>query len=203
LFTAFLVFDEIQAISRGGKELKASFDTTLDRLKENINNITGADAFPYIVPQPPISGKIPLAIWNAGDYPLTGVTVTIMDRSAFRNGTGEFDAPYIDVGVLPPRGHKVLNKFIEPKPDATGEDVYTIDILAQNGFVSEMLKFRKGKNNIPWAYMFTANKQSNHFGPQTPSKIPNTDFQGISTGVWSDDPDFGRAASLRPASAGK
>jgi hypothetical protein len=123
-----------------------------------------------------------------------------MDKNAF---WGEFGAADIEVGVLPPHGHKALKQFINPKPDETGEDTYIINILAQNGSVSEVLKFRKGKNHIPWAYMYTAHKQSNRFGRKTPSKIPNVNIQSTSSGVWSDDPEFGKSTPLQKAPFGK
>lgn len=192
VLTFALVFIEIQAINSAGKELRDNFDASLKRLNENLYNITGADSFPYIVPQPSIGDNIPLVIWNAGDYPLTGVTVTIMDRGSFTKGTGEFGAADIDVGVLPPHGHRSLKQFIRPKLDETEEDTYIIGISAQNGIVDEVLKFRRGKNGIPWAYMYTADKRPNRFGPQTPSKPPNTNIQSTSSGVWSDDPEFDR-----------
>jgi hypothetical protein len=102
-------------------------------------------------------------------------------------------AAAIDVGVLPPHGHKALKQFIEPRPDETGEDAYVIYISAQNGVVSEVLKFRKGKKNVRWAYIFTASKQSPR-GPQTPSRNTSSNVQTISTDVWSDDPEFGKGA---------
>lgn len=197
VFTMVFVFTEIRAISRDYNERKASIDTMLARLKESIDTIAGTNAFPYVVPQPFFGDNIPLVIWNAGEYPLIGVTVTIMNKSAFGNGTGEFGGSELDVGVLPPHGHRALKYLISPKPDATGEDVYIIYISAQNGFVSQILKFRKSKPRGSWAYFYAADKGSDRFGPTSPPKVANSDTQSISTGVWSDDPEFGKTAPIQ------
>ena len=98
ILTAVFVFLESRSINAEYNERKFSFDTTLSRLEESINNITGANAFPYVAPQPSFGDSIPLIIWNAGDYPLIGVTVTIMDSNSFTSGADEFGGTEIDVG---------------------------------------------------------------------------------------------------------
>jgi hypothetical protein len=47
---------------------------------------------------------------------------------------------------------------------------------------------------MPWAYFYAASKNPPPWSSNSPSKDKNNNDQTISTGVWSDDPEFGKSA---------
>jgi hypothetical protein len=106
--------------------------------------ITGGDSYAYVAPQPGMI-PIPLVIWNAGNYTLNGVTVTIHNGRDFTNASAFLTRPILNVGVLAPHGHQLLPVFITPDPEPDGMDTYDIVITAQNGEVNQLLQFRKAE----------------------------------------------------------
>jgi hypothetical protein len=65
------------AISSDAKLLQRSAISNLIISRDNFLNLTGGNSFAYVVPQNFRQKSIPLVLWNAGDYTLTGVTVRI------------------------------------------------------------------------------------------------------------------------------
>src|SRR5712692_5164946 len=159
---------------------------------ESFKNITGADSFPYIAPQPaPYPGPIPLFVWDHGKYMLTGVTITIRRDNDFN-----FYQSPVDVGTLHLGWGKPLPVAIMPKPDEkTGEDIYLADMYTQNGFFTEVMHFRKSKDGKYWASKFWVvdHKFSERQEKQTPAlKLPampkngSISFTVYDRSKWSD-----------------
>jgi hypothetical protein len=125
--------------------------------EESFRTITGADSFPYIVPErASYPGPISLFVWDHGKYPLTAVTLTIRRSDDFN-----LFQPPLDVGILHPGWGKPLLSSILPKPDSkTGEDVFLIEMYTQSDFFTEVLHFRKSKDGNLWAYKFWVDKST-------------------------------------------
>jgi len=124
--------------------------------------VTGADAFPRIVPQSELP-VVNLVIWNHGQAPLTGLMIDI--RCDIQNPTRE------QIGTLPAHGHEELTTALVlpacAASDSTsgsvikGETVvtYMIDMSAQNGQYVEMLQFKRSKVCADfWPYRFSINR---------------------------------------------
>jgi len=157
--------------------------TDLDKRLENISSAqTGGESYAYVVPQVEAAQlKIHLVTWNAGKNSLNGVALKLVNSRAFSDGTLE-DQPYIDVGVLAPNGFRELEETIVPHLDKSGVDTYIAYISAQNGMVTEILQFRKGRYAVPWAYKFRVEKQLPVSGH--PNAFTNLVLQSRG---WSDD----------------
>ena len=86
---------------------------TVARLAENsLDNLTGGDSVAYIAPQAVQNGRVPLVIVNAGRYPLTGVTIIVMDWTTLPFKT----EPTIFVGTLASHAVRGLDVSINPLP---------------------------------------------------------------------------------------
>lgn len=70
-----------------------------DTATHAVNAITGGNSFGFVVPQP-WGVKIPLVVWNHGDEPLTGVTITIA-RTQNPDWASDFFRP-IFIGTIGP-----------------------------------------------------------------------------------------------------
>lgn len=156
--------------------------------EENLSNLTGRNSVAYIAPQPPdTDGKVPLGIVNAGRYPLTGVTVVVMDVTTWPFKT----QPPLIVGTLASHVVRRLNLSVDPVvgTNPPGVASFWIFIYAQNGTSSQMLQFRKGKK-VLWDYRSSLNREV----PSKTSMIPlhprPTSDVGISfTYGWIEDRD--------------
>lgn len=88
-----------------------------------IENISGGDSYPAIVPQQSTDGKVPLNIWNRGHAILSGVTVNISDGRNFN----PLRWPTIDVGTLPPSDTfnlgRLLSYSISPAIDGSSIEI--------------------------------------------------------------------------------
>ncbi len=166
---------------------------TLIRESENqklLDNITGGDSFPVVVPQTHAGVPIPLCIWNRGKSILSGVVITIRNTEDFRS----FPVNRIEIGTLPPGdfGFQEIPAAISPSLDdkstvVDGEktDSYWIQMSAQSGNFVEILQFRKGKNCLPWAYRYWVDKPV--MISKTTQKTESTNERMAGGPEWSDD----------------
>lgn len=173
-------------------ELNKEFEKVLKENQEALMTITGGDSFPYIVPQPSSDQSLPLAILNAGSYPLTGVTVSIIEEKVFLTGDGFHDSVLIDVGTIAPHQSQRLTKQLMPKAKAGETEGYTFFITAQNGTFTQSLQVRRREGPTPWAYSYNAQKQPTGKFPTAPPPAPYSDLQAMWTSGWSDEPGFKR-----------
>jgi hypothetical protein len=171
--------------------------------EESLKNITGADSFPYIVPQTHAGTdtSIPLFMWNQGAH-LLNVTATITAHK-----DGDFVTfPAMNIGALHPGWGRLLPQQISPHPDASGVDSYTIELYTQSDFFTEVIHFRKGHNALPWAYQYWVTKQvfgdeAKRYVYRTFPNLPKSqkdDTSGAAipmknSGGWSDDLGDGKA----------
>ncbi len=112
----------------------------IDLETSSLNNLTGGDSFPYVVPQShsPIRSSgpsgvtygLPLAIWNAGNYPLLGVSLEIVDANNFPADAVEaaYGRPDITFAVLPPHGYANLKDILNPVLGKDGTSTYIMYI---------------------------------------------------------------------------
>jgi len=146
-----------------------NFALTMNETNQVLQNITGGNSFGFVVPQP-FGETVPLVVWNHGNQPLSGVTVTIA-RTQDPDWGSAFLRPFF-IGTIGPQNYApVPNIAILPKPDETsGEDHYWIFISAQNGTVSEGLWFRKNKKGtVPWAYSYLISRDVHLRGKALPA----------------------------------
>jgi hypothetical protein len=200
LFTLLRV--EYRAINKDQKDLADKFQGIADQLKDStqkakdiLANISGEGSFPCIVPQSHAASdtSIPLTIWNKGEKNnLTGVRVTVLSQSEFLNG-GPFLKLPVDIGTLPPDWGEPLLP-VSPKLGADGQAMYQIDIWDQTGFYTEVIRFRKGKYKLPWAYEYWLTKQIVSFKSHSSSSVPIADCSSS----WSDDLGDGKPIPKSP-----
>jgi hypothetical protein len=179
------IADGIQAsIANSDKE----FAATMGRTNQVLLNVTGGDSFGFVVPQP-WGEQIPLLVWNHGDHPLTGVTITIA-RTQEPDWGAAFYKP-IFIGTIGPHDHAPVPGFLIPRPDAkSGQDGYWIMISAQNGTVSQSLYFRKNqKRTVPWAYSYSVSKPVTLTKARGPIPKGATMMQPLLNRRWSDEVD--------------
>jgi uncharacterized membrane protein len=193
-------------------EFKATMDKSrqlLSMTQESLNNITGGDSFPYVVPQTHARvDPVPLFMWDHGRYILTGVSVVIRNTKAYGEGDAAFlSAPEFSVGVVHPGWGKLLRQGISPKPDASGIDSYEIEMYTQSDFFTEVLRFRKGKYALPWAYQYWVVKHL--FGESARRMMPKAarpphgsnvgmSVPVLNTSGWSDDQGDGKPVVVQP-----
>jgi hypothetical protein len=112
-----------------------------ERLKRGFDQITGADSFVYVVPQPhDRDGNVPLAIRSIGQNPLTGVKLTIRDISPgvpLSQG-----ARIVDVGVVPQDTIIGLEGVYLIPLMQPGVRTFAIDITAINGIFHQTVQLR-------------------------------------------------------------
>jgi len=161
--------------------------------KENqkqLDNLTGGDSFPVVVPQTHAGVPIPLVIWNRGKSILSGVVITIRNTQDFSS----FPVNRIEIGTIPPGGFgfQAIPAAISPSLNDQsmvehGEkiDSYWIQMSAQNGTFVEILQFRKGKNCLPWAYRYWVDKPV--MISETAKKTEATNKRMEGRLEWSDD----------------
>lgn len=160
--------------------------------EESFRNITGANSFPYVAPQPaPYPGPVSLFVWDHGKYMLNGVSLKIESMDNPNPFT-----PAIDVGVLHNGWGRPLSTVIQPNPDAkSGEDIWTIEMYTQSDVFTEIVHFRKSADSKWWANKFWVQKTK--FGPRkekaTPlAKLPvlrpneSISFTVYDSSQWSD-----------------
>jgi len=192
LILMFLLL-ELHAIKADRDETIRQQAAIADLTIKNLENVTGGNSFPYIVPQPAVNlhgvSKIPLVIWNAGDYPLTGVTVAITRFSTFIDTAGPLGVNDINVGVIPPHGSRELKPLLQLHLDKTGKDGFWIFISAQNGFFTETINFRNGRNGIAYRYFAHKEFTGKNLGPKSipVKKVPYGYLQTMDSHGWSDE----------------
>lgn len=189
-------FREIAGGIRGAiQESQRQFEATMRRTEtllnktnsisvltaQNLKNITGGDSFAYVAPQSFGGDEFPGIVWNNGEQPLTGLTLTIAHTSDPVPVWGAAFYEPIFIGTVGPHDHAPIPSFLfRPKASPTsGQDNYWIMLSAQNGTVSQGIGFRRDKRhpNV-WAYTFQVTKQTFSGRPQQrrlemkPSDIP-------------------------------
>jgi hypothetical protein len=179
-------------ITRAIADSDKNFNNVMDKTNQVLANITGGNSFGFVVPQP-WGERIPLLLWNHGDQPLSGVTLTVA-RTQEPDWGSDFFKP-IFIGTVGPHGFAPVPVFLTPRPEAkSGQDHYWITVSAQNGTVSESLYLRKNrKGTVPWAYSYTVTKDvpvTKAKGP-IPKDIPRnaTLMDIILVRHWSDEVD--------------
>jgi hypothetical protein len=131
--------------------------------QENLATITGKGSHPCIVPQSHAAGRdgaIPLVVWNRGVVPLTGVEIRLLSQSEFLDGESLFHKPSVKIDTLRLDWPKPLPESILPTPGGDGVAHYTAEIWTQNGYYVQVINFRRGKYQLPWAYQYWLNKQT-------------------------------------------
>jgi hypothetical protein len=132
--------NDFAAVTSETKSLSELAVLNLQKTLDATKNITGADSFAFVSPQNhDMSGVVRLAVFNAGAYTLTGVTVDI-----HRVTEMPWKETFINVGTIPGRSVRDLQEVISPVLGSDGMDSYWIFIYAQNGMIREMMQFKKG-----------------------------------------------------------
>ena len=184
------------AIAR--KEERDSLRDLLDKLKENLNssernlkNITGENSFAYISPQNSSApNNIPLVMWNAGDYMLTGVNVVI-----YRTTKWPWRKFEENIGTIPPHRYREMQLHITPNMNgapAPGDknyfDSYWAFITAQNGLFSQTLEFRPSRTGVGWAYRYWEQRETCEDRPHDCVDGPHfTNPTDLKADKWSDE----------------
>jgi len=140
-------------------ESDRNFEATIGKTNQILQNITGGNSFGVVVPQPFGGGdKLPLVVWNHGDQPLSGVTITIAHTQDPDWGSAFFKPIFI--GTIGPRDHAPVPESLTPTVETkSGQDNYWIMISAQNGTVSQSLWLRKDRKTPGfWAYSYLVTK---------------------------------------------
>jgi hypothetical protein len=126
------------------QKAKTILDTTRDvgkLARQSLANITGGNSFAYVYPGG-TGPHIPLLVGNSGDNILTGVSFRI-EKTADPDLTPQMNNSIL-IGTIAPYGIAYSPISISPVPDPKwGVDSYFILVYAQNGMVSENLKFRQ------------------------------------------------------------
>ncbi len=205
--------NRFDAIAQGLKDSivasKGQFDTTIGHVdsvlkttqrvsnlaKDSLENLTGENSVAYLSPQPPTDdGHVPLAIVNAGKFPLTGVTVVVVDSTTYPFKT----EPAVIVGTLASHVVRPIDLSVMPIPGSNPPGIasFEISIYAQNGTSRELLQFRRGKK-MPWDYRATVSREA----PAHRSMIPKhskakSDIPGLNLDYgWIEDRKSGPQAN--------
>lgn len=178
-------------------DILSKTETVASLAKENLLNLTGGDSFAYVSPQNFSGDQFPGVVWNNGEQPLIGLTLTIAHTSDPVPVWGAAFYKPIFIGTVGPYDHAPIPDFIfapRADPKNNGQDHYWIMLSAQNGTVSQGLYFRRDhKNPAFWAYSFQVTKQ-NSYKPQAEKRLIKP-WKGSRTftqklllyRAWSDD----------------
>jgi hypothetical protein len=180
------------------KKSDEHFEATTKKTNRVLTNITGGDSFAYVVPQDLTSDQSHGVVWNNGDQPLVGLTLTISHTSDPVSVWGEALYKPIFIGTIAPHDHAPIPDFIfQPRVRKdSGQDNYWIMLSAQNGTAQESLYFRKNKLHPQyWAYAFNIVRQHLDEKPQKEKilkEIDNTPRKGPRQELllfrdWTDD----------------
>jgi hypothetical protein len=167
-------------------ESDRNFVATIGKTNQILENITGGNSFGFVVPQPGAE-QVPLVVWNHGDQPLIGVTITIAHTQDPNWGDAFFKPIFI--GTIGPHDNAPVPLFLAPTVEPkSGQDNYWIMISAQNGTVSQSLRFRKHRKTPGlWAYSYSVTKPITLSKPK--GNIPKgaTLMQPLLDRGWSDE----------------
>jgi hypothetical protein len=181
--------DEFEATMARSGMIQTKTEQAADLAKDSLENITGGGSVPCVVPQTHavVNGVIPLVVWNRGKKnSLTGLELKVLAESEFLDQRSLFYKPSAEPGTLHPSWAKPIPTGITPQVDSNGVAHYIIEIWAQNGFYTEVLNFRRGKYDLPWAYQYWLTKQPGAMA--SPSKpIRQTVDTKCYSPQWSDD----------------
>jgi len=182
------------------KKSDEHFNETVKRTGQVLRNITGGDSFAYVVPNNlDPRDQMTGVVWNNGEQPLTGVTLTIAHTSEQPQVWGEQFYKPIFIGTIGPHAHAPIpgSEFVfAPRPGNNGEDSYWIMLSAQNGTAQETLRFRRNKLSPAfWAIQFQVSRSYDPDRPQrekimlkadTKSRKPPR-FELLLVRDWTDD----------------
>jgi hypothetical protein len=130
--------------------------------KENLENLTGADTYAYVVPDPfgiP-RNEVGFMIYSKGPNTLTGITVRIENVPGFFRDPEHLhflkDAIVEDVGTLHHSGQRRLKATIKPQVDPARDtlDWWQVDIDSQNATIRETVEVKKGTGQSPWVWRY-------------------------------------------------
>jgi hypothetical protein len=158
-----------------------------------LKNITGYGSVPCITPQSHAieNNEVPLVVWNRGQNDLTGVELRMLSQNEFTEALAIFNKPAISLGTIHPTWPKPIPNGVHPIVGANGEASFIAEIWTQNGFYTELLKFRKGKYALPWAYQYWLTKHT-RIGPHG---MEGNILGECNQGQWSDDLGDGKPTS--------
>jgi hypothetical protein len=153
--------------------------------RENLMNITGGESFAYVVPDTifPKSIKIPLEqlsfsmhVKNAGDQPLTGVSVSVA-RFTGKDFTDLGVMSPVALGTIAPRASMLVpERGFSPGQgyvEIDGLAHYSATITAQNGTIEEEIWFRRSSNVFGWDYKLSIKRV---VGPKTTKTLKTVDW---------------------------
>jgi hypothetical protein len=181
-------------------ETGKQMEDVASRIEKVSKYVTGGDAFPVIVPQPgnglitkdgTESIVVPLIIWNHGDYPLTGVTVSVAPGELELGDwvISIYTQPEMFIPEIEPRGHRIIKGIqLTPRLENTDSRSYEIVVNAQNGVYRQHLTFRKSTKTAtsgePLAYCYWITKDN----PPNPAHPSASDFVIFARYNYSDEP---------------
>jgi hypothetical protein len=180
------------------KKSDEHFDATSKRTNQVLMNITGGNSFAYVVPQNFSGDQFLGVVWNNGEQPLVGLTLTIAHTSDPVQVWGAAFYKPIFIGTIAPHDHAPIPNFVfQPRPSKdSGQDNYWIMLSAQNGTAQQSLYFRRNKLHPQfWAYTFNVVRAHYTDKPQKEkmlTKIDDTPKPGPRQEIllfrdWSDD----------------
>ena len=178
------------------RNAKVLLDTTNDvalMAKGSLEEITGANSFPYISPQVHgyDGGIIPLAVWDVGKNMLANVAITIRNSEDYGGDAIKFAAaPEIEIGVVHPGWPRMLKGGISPHPHGTdGSDVYVIEMYTQHELYIETLHFRKLASGSGWAFRsVVSHEEFSHKGQGSKRVNMGRSVPLCGSSRWSDEP---------------
>ena len=164
LLVVFAVL-EVRAIDRSDKESMQLRDAQATKFENILLDITGGDAYAYLVPQNlPGSRVLALKIRNGGDRMLTGLIVSfalVLDECAYRDARGDCQTHTDDgflrfhnVGTIMGGGGREAQFAIDAAPNNAIQSHYTVFLSAQNGTATENIWFRPAIQGTGYAYKY-------------------------------------------------
>jgi hypothetical protein len=174
-----LHFEDVLGKAAKGNEL----------VQESIADITGGKSFGFVVPQPGGVDSFALRVWNEGDHPLLGVTITISDTTNDPNWEVGLYKPIYIGNIGPHDSLPVPDLALSPRVESkSGQQSYWIFVSAQNGTVSQSLYFRHRKDGKPgWAYSYLVTKPTSMMKIINGTQTRITEMQPRMHRHWSDE----------------
>ena len=151
--------DQFTATMSSEKIILAKTRAAAQIAEKGLNVISGGNSYCYVTPEAVMySGPYTLLLSNAGNEPLTGISVTLGLMTEGGSNHLIVMNPMV-IGTLGPHDSTLLQNPIAPRTAIGGTAHYTIFVSAQNGTSVEEIWFRPSKNGVGSAYKFVVRRQ--------------------------------------------
>jgi len=165
-----------QELTESLKTSRSQYETTINHVddvskttrsvaklaKENLENVTGANTYPYIVPDTfgVPKDELGFMVYSKGPNTLTGITVRIENLLNFYREPEHLhflkEAIVEDVGTLHHSGQRRLKATIKPNVDPVRDtsDTWHVTIDSQSASIQETVEVKKGTGQSPWMWRY-------------------------------------------------